>query len=207
MILELYGLPGSGKSTLARKLVASSDKFIIINFINRWERYYFFILFIINHPILFSSWILFLFKNKKLFFYKFHLLSISMAKTQKALRYKKNDKNYIIDEGLVQRILSVSDVVINDSLFNKLLVYLSCVDRFVFVEGGDFYRFTQDSQKFNSPRMKFGQDYFQSWQKLLIDNNRILNHFLFFNTTYAMKIFLYKPDLDEVKKFIVQILV
>ncbi|MFA6466926.1 MAG: hypothetical protein WCV71_03635 [Patescibacteria group bacterium] len=177
MLLELYGLPGSGKSTLAKRLAEiDSSKFVVVNFSNKLSRYFYLLLYIINHPVNFYQWIMFLLQNKKLFIYKLHLLFLSLAKMQKASFIK--NKQALVDEGLLQRVLTISDNLVDDKSLDKLLKYLVSPVHLIIMEGGVFHRFITDEQKDNSPRLKLGQDYFVAWQNMLEKNNNIIKRYL-----------------------------
>lgn len=182
MLIELYGLSGSGKSTLAKNLVSSdSTKFVLVDFKSKVERYFYLLLYIVSHPVNFYQWLIFLLQNKKLFVYKLHLLSLSLAKMQKAKTIKNT--NLLIDEGFLQRILTIADRPVDNKLLSKLLKYLDIVDQLIIMEGGDFYRFTEDKQKDNSPRVKLGKEYFESWKKLQHTNHTIIKKYLAVKTT------------------------
>ncbi|OGY94845.1 MAG: hypothetical protein A2406_04550 [Candidatus Komeilibacteria bacterium RIFOXYC1_FULL_37_11] len=177
MIIELYGLSGSGKSTLARRLVEiDSAKFVLADFSNKLERYFYLLLYLINNPVTFTNWLLFLWQNRKLFSYKLHLLFLSMAKLQKAVLIK--DKKVLLDEGLLQRVLTIADSEIDNRLLDKLLKHLNKLGHLIIMEGGDWQRFVKYSNKENSPRVKMGQEYLESWQNLQSKNNDIIKKYL-----------------------------
>lgn len=201
MLVELYGLPGSGKSTLARELVKVDSRFVVVDFSSKAERYLYLFLYIINHPINFCQWMMFLFKNNKLFIYKAHLLSLSLAKLQKIKN--KKDKIFLIDEGLIQRVLTVADGIVDNKILFKLLKPLNKLDRLVIMEGGDWHRFVNDYQKDNSPRVKLGQEYFQSWQKLQQANDKVIQSYLY--SKDKLKKYKYNKDSTKLEDILVDL--
>ena len=179
MIAEVYGLPGSGKSTIARGLVALPEGVCtLVDFHSKGERYKFILRFVALHPILFVRWMRVLMAHRLLFWYKLHLLSVTFAKVAKAEILSA--PLVLVDEGLLQRLLTVFDRPIEKTQVARLLpkAYRNGTVRIVHMTGGDFYRFESERQKDNSPRVKQGRAYLDAWKELQRENSsRIVSEF------------------------------
>jgi len=174
--VELVGLPGSGKTTLAKKL-SSEQGAEVVNIFSRKEHLKYLLLFLFSHPVSFIFWVLQVIKESNgLLRYKFHLWSLSAARSQKAK--SSNKKVVIIDEGLMQRIFSVYDRKLNEREIKKVIRKIPLSDKVLFCEGGTFERFLEWERGSNSPRMKKGKEYFQQWREVSTKNAETLNNVL-----------------------------
>lgn len=178
MLYELVGLPGSGKTTFARRIsLDHPDEFINVSINSISERIYYLFLFYINNPkvLLFFKKLLDKKENWKLRKYKLHLLYISMAKYQKA---KKTGKaSAIIDEGLFQRVLTISETVLSQKEIEEVISKLPKDIGIIFFDGGDFYRYKNDSNT-KSPRFLLGEKYLNNWKKIITRNASLLRTIL-----------------------------
>lgn len=111
-ILELYGLPGAGKSTLAKELEEKYGAVRIAVPFRTTSR----IKLVVRYPKTFFVWLNIIWrnfwatKNFAIMKYNFSLLFSSLEKIMLA---EKTDASIIVlDEGLLQRFLSYSDVVL-----------------------------------------------------------------------------------------------
>lgn len=180
MVLEFFGPPGSGKSTLAKNLVKrDGNRFQIVHISSFYERMRYCLYFAFSHPISVVYWLSILVRNSyslELFRYKFHLLSISMAKTMKAKMTDGEIK--IIDEGLLQRGLSLFEDILDDNKIRVMISHIPVKCVYLVFSGGKFERFTTESDKENSPRFRRGSDYYEKWQRIVVQNSNTISAFL-----------------------------
>jgi GTPase SAR1 family protein len=175
MIIEFLGLPGSGKSSLIKHIISNepNSKDVLVG--DLFSRIFFCILFSFKHPVKTVFWSQLLFdgaRSYSMFRYKFHLLSKSIAKTEKARHVQAKD--IYIDEGLFQRALSLFENVMTESDLAKILKYIPLPDIIVTMEGGEFDRFLRYEDSADSPRKSMGQEYFDRWIKVLQSNYGIM---------------------------------
>ncbi len=122
VIIELYGKPGVGKSTLARKIAKDYGfSHITSNHVTRKE----YVVLFAKHPYVVLSWLLLIVKNYlrtksiRQFRYNISLLFVSLKKINLARNSK--EEQLIIDEGLVQRFLSYSNIILTEREISRLL--------------------------------------------------------------------------------------
>lgn len=122
IIIELYGIPGSGKSTLART-IATEHGFTHITALGVSRFEYFTLFFHYTYTVL--SWLPLIVRNYlkvksiKHLRYNISLLFVSLKKIR--LAQKSSAQTAIIDEGLIQRFLSYSDLILTDGEIIRLL--------------------------------------------------------------------------------------
>jgi|GEM_PF-1118148 hypothetical protein len=109
MIIEFFGPPGAGKTTIA-KTFCRENKATLIIIANRWERYWYDLVYLIFNPIRFCRLFLIIvcqsFPSLRLFGHKLHRFSGYAAVAVKAARSSvKGD--IVIDEGLAQHFFSL----------------------------------------------------------------------------------------------------
>jgi hypothetical protein len=122
IIIELYGLPGSGKSTLARKIAAEYGfTHVTATSVSRLE----YVTLFCTYTFTVLSWLPLILKNYfkvksiKHFRYNISLLFVSLKKIH--LAQKSKAEKVILDEGLIQRFLSYSDIVLSEKEITRLL--------------------------------------------------------------------------------------
>ena len=174
-IIELYGLPGAGKTTLAKRLVAEYG-FVLSAPILKKTNY---LTLTVQYPSVVYAWLKVITKNHRhtknwsLFTYNVSLLFSSLQKINEA--FKSSAPAVIVDEGLVQRLLSYSDVVLTEKEI-KTLLKISPKGRTIFFVNdrevlGDRY----------SPshvRTKLGEEYLAKWKHNLKQNLTLVTHVL-----------------------------
>ena len=122
IIIELYGIPGGGKSTLARTM-ASEHGFTHITALGVSRLEYLTLFYHYTYTVL--SWLPLIIRNYfkvksiKHLRYNISLLFVSLKKIH--LAQKSPQQKTVIDEGLIQRFLSYSDLVLTDGEITRLL--------------------------------------------------------------------------------------
>jgi hypothetical protein len=170
MIIEFFGAPGAGKSPLMRALLRARPSTREVQAHSRGGVMRSAALFALRHPISFFIWIYTLLTNKGgLLRYKLGLTLRSMAAHAQAESYPYTDL-VVIDEGLLQRILTLFDEPLSPSRVNFLLAHTPMPDLAVVVQGGDFRRFTRKAGYEKSPRVRQGKEQFEQWQKAVAVN-------------------------------------
>jgi hypothetical protein len=121
-IIELYGIPGGGKSTLARTIAAEHGFTHItalgvarLEYLTLFYHYTYTVLLWL--PLIIRNY--FKVKSIKHLRYNISLLFVSLKKIH--LAQKSSEQKLIIDEGLIQRFLSYSDLVLTDREIIRLL--------------------------------------------------------------------------------------
>lgn len=168
MIIEFLGAPGAGKTRLLHSLIRAEDREVRV--VSKMNALRGFLLFSVRHPISVSVWCLILMtRGRSLFRYKTGLMVRAMAARAYAEREEKHRLVYI-DEGMVQRMLTVFDEPIPDN-FARLLLHLTPLpDVVIAVHGGTFERFTLASNRGNSPRLRYGTEALDRWMRAVRGN-------------------------------------
>lgn len=181
MIIEFYGLPGSGKTTIARALEKKDPaKFVYLHTSPRKEIIKLVPLFFIHHIGITIFWLKELFFKcfKSHFFplfrYKLHLLLITFVQYQKAKNYK--NKVVLLDEGFLQRILSIYESRLTKDKIIHYFNHLIKADLIVFTKNSEseFSRFISSSHKDQSPRTKLGEEYLSQWMEITRSNYQMI---------------------------------
>lgn len=178
-IIELFGLPGAGKSTLAEYIASNHSSEYCVVSVNRIERFFYFSIFCIFYPffvIHILRWVRA--SPKKVRRYIVHLFSVSASKTLKSLLYFYfSNKNFIIDEGIFQRILSVSQTVLSrEDAIRHVSKIPKWSRRVLVVEGENFNRYTSSSTQ--SPRSALGDEYLNHWMGVQRENYILIRDIL-----------------------------
>ncbi|HAU07825.1 MAG: hypothetical protein A2568_03510 [Candidatus Yanofskybacteria bacterium RIFOXYD1_FULL_44_17] len=166
MIVELFGLPASGKTTTARKL-ESSFGFKIVKINNKLELFLYNLAFAFLHPVIFSYLFLKLVLNSELFRYKLiNIFLYGNAKYQKAKKYK----NAIIDQGLLQNLLSTPDDILMYSSMKEMASKLFLVDKVIIMDVSIEDSIERSKDRGYWARDRFGTEYLRRWQSCLAEN-------------------------------------
>jgi len=166
--VQFFGLPGSGKTSTLKSLVKNyPDKYILVPSLSRFQRFKLFSLFIFRFPKVSLTFLSFVFKNdKRLWKYVLHLVTNSFAIHLYVLLQKSDKKTFLIDEGIFQRILSVLPKRLTETEAQALVQTLTQISsRVIVISGGNFSRFTLESDRMTSPRNKLGEQYFKDWSE------------------------------------------
>ena len=122
IIIELYGLPGVGKSTLARTLALEHGFFLVpSSSVSRFD----YIALSMRYPLMVGYWLLLIFKNYQVtksikhLRYNISLLFMSLKKILTA--YRSKQLRVVVDEGLLQRLLSCSDILLSKKDIARLV--------------------------------------------------------------------------------------
>ena len=166
MVLECFGLPGSGKTTtLHALLVQNPARFRLVRSGGLGERIAWCMLGLLRYPLLCAQFLhVMLQQASPLRRYTFHLWTMSLAETMKArvFSFLFPRITWCIDEGLTQRLISLSDVPGVESL-ERSMRGLFARHVYLIREGGTFARFTEERIPM-SPRLQVGSEAFARWK-------------------------------------------
>lgn len=178
MIVEFFGIPGGGKTRLLRQLVATLPNASESLVTSRHAIARAVLYFALRHPLSFFVWMSELaFHARGLFRYKLGLLLRAMAALAQAERIDDTHLTFV-DEGLLQRILTVFDKPLSSRHIKFLLTMTPLSDVVVVVRGGEFGRFTVESDRQNSPRVNRGEQQLQEWMQNVRTNARVVESVL-----------------------------
>lgn len=167
--IELYGLPGVGKSTLAKRLQSDYGCVIVSHEPKKWRA----ITLTFRYPKVVFCWLNIIVKNfwetknLSLLTHNISLLLSSLQKIDDAMS-DTSESIKIIDEGLIQRFLSYSDVMLSEKEIERVLAVSPIGTHVVLVNDKEpqSNRYTNT----NNVRAKLGGDYLERWQS----NQRLL---------------------------------
>ena len=163
MIIEFFGEPGSGKTTLLKSTASAlGARAVYVRVDSSIEALARSLLFALAHPAKAFFWFAATVKESRgLFRYKMALVVRSLAAVQKASGVRR--EVVLIDEGLLQRVLSVYDRLLSDEEIRRVLAHAHTAERVVVCRGGDFSRFVSEPDRFNSPRVRAGEEHLRQW--------------------------------------------
>jgi hypothetical protein len=144
---------------------------------SKLEVLFFLKLFALRHPYLFLFWTKQLYKNRgRLFFYKAGLLARSLAAEMKARLTRA--PLVLLDEGLLQRILSLFDRKLTSGEAARLTKRVLLPDLLIYGREGDFSRFTRAHDRGDSPRFRQGPEALEAWMQAVRANALLLREHL-----------------------------
>ncbi len=189
--IQFFGLPGSGKTfTLNSLLKMYPESYKSVPNFSKRERFKLCILFVLRFPrVGIRFFLLLLNNNTKLWSYIAHLVSNSFAAHMYVLLQKEDGKTFLIDEGIFQRILSVSPARFKETEAKKIIRLLYSVpSKVIITKGGDFGRFTLEPDRMMSHRNKLGNEYYKKWSENLVYNFQTISNLISKDvTTYEGK--------------------
>lgn len=186
MIVEFFGVPGGGKTQILRQLVTSIPDAREALVTERFTIARSALSFALTHPLSFIVWMTELcFYANGLFRYKFGLLLRSMAARAEAENRNRSQLMFI-DEGLLQRMLTIFDTPLTRRHITFLLKMTPLSDVVVIVRGGEFGRFVTAHNRLNSPRVKVGEKRFQEWMNNVRANALVVESLLPLYTRVAV---------------------
>lgn len=113
--------------------------------------------------------------DKRIRKYIAHLISVFFA-NQIYIHFVKKDKIYLIDEGVLQRLLSVAPRKFEEDEVTRILQMIKKLNtEVVLMQGGNFSRFTIEPDRMNSARNKLGAEYFNEWADNLRKNFELIS--------------------------------
>lgn len=176
--VQFFGLPGSGKTSLLNSLAQNyPEKYLRVPKFGRGERLTLTLQFAVRFPKVFFSFISLIYRNdKRLWGYISHLVSQSFASHMYAIKNQRDGKLFLIDEGALQRLLTVAPSAFTAQQVGRLVKIqnvLSC--RPVVVTGGDFGRFVSEPDRMMSYRNRLGIEYFKKWSEDMIKNFKTIS--------------------------------
>ncbi len=170
MIIECFGTPGSGKTRLLRELTAALPQSHAVQIVSRKEIVQGATRFALRHPVGFLVWMTeFLLHANGLYRYKLGLLLRAMAARSRAEALPKKTVAFI-DEGMVQRILSLFDKPLSKKHIRFLLRVTPAPDLAIIMKGGDFGRFMTAEDRLGSVRALAGRVPLEQWIKIVTQN-------------------------------------
>ncbi len=204
--VQFFGLPGAGKTVLFRNLLTMyPDIYEYALPFSRTKRTLLCIGFIIMYPLVSVQFLFFIIGNPiSLWSYLGHLVSISCAMhSNLILCFRNKNKIFLIDEGLMQRLLSIVPEILNKNQAKRLVTFLGPLSKnIVVVSGGDFGRFLVASDKMTSRRNQLGDQYMTKWVQRVSQNTEILS-MVFCEEKLSIEIDNHKKDnLNEITKIL-----
>lgn len=170
MIVEFFGTPGAGKTTTIKRLSSQHDLYWV-QVRSKSSVLVYATLFMCRHPLITIFWVDKLVRHGAgMFRYKAALFVRSCAITMKAHMVEKRHHLVIIDEGLLQRSLSIWETVFSEQDTHTIFNHIVTADTYVVFTEGDFARFTKTDDAHNSPRFKKGATYLQQWTPMIQSN-------------------------------------
>lgn len=165
MIIEFFGVPGGGKTQILRQLttlIPNAGESLVPS---RRAIAFGTLHFALRHPLSFLIWMSELAVHANgLFRYKLGLLLRSMAMRTYSEAAARSSVTFI-DEGLLQRMLTIFDNPLSPRHIKFLLRMTPRPDAVIVVRGGEFGRFTAAPNRLNSPRAKKGEKLLQEWMR------------------------------------------
>lgn len=167
VIIELYGLPGGGKTTLARALVKQHGFELIPDSLKKHH----YVTLSVRYPHVVLAWWPLLLqgylktKSFSLFTYNLALFFSSLRKIDRALH--SSSPKVVVDEGLLQRLLSYSDVVHSEATIKRLLSVSPKGTILLLVND---HSVPTDRYSSSHLRAKQGETYLAEWKANLMNN-------------------------------------
>ncbi|MFA7302326.1 MAG: hypothetical protein WC030_01080 [Candidatus Paceibacterota bacterium] len=176
MIVEFLGAPGAGKTYLLRQVTCAED--VVVKVASKKDALYGLSLFAVRHPLAFCVWCVVLCTyGRSLFRYKTGLVVRAMAARMFAEREDARKMIYI-DEGILQRLLTVFDRPLSQREAAFMLRTMPLPDVVVLVRGGDFERFRLAQNRGNSPRVQQGDVALSVWMNGVRESLRAIGAIL-----------------------------
>lgn len=176
--IQFFGLPGSGKTSILNALAEKfPEAYERVPKFTRSERFALALRFARRFPVIATRFAMLILRNNpRLWSYVAHLVSQSFASHAYAIINAKEGKVFLIDEGVLQRLLTVAPKKFNEHVavkFTKLLGDLH--SSVVVTRGGDFGRFVFEPDRMTSYRNRLGPAYFKEWSENLVHNFTIVS--------------------------------
>lgn len=176
--VQFFGLPGSGKTSLLNSLAQNyPDKYLRVPKFGRSERLKLTLQFAVRFPRVFFIFISLIVRNdRRLWSYISHLVSQSFASHMYAIKHRSGEKLFLIDEGVLQRLLTVASREFTVQEIKRLVEMQNILSsRPVVVAGGDFSRFVSEPDRMTSYRNRLGAEYFKKWSKDMVKNFKAIS--------------------------------
>lgn len=171
--IQFFGLPGSGKTSILNALAeAFPSSYERVPKFTKTERLGLALRFVLRFPMIGIKFLSLITRNDpRLWGYVAHLISQSFACHMYAIKHQRNNKYFLIDEGVFQRLLSVAPRRFTEREARRLTASLAKLSsRVVLTRGGDFGRFVFEPDRMTSYRNRLGPKYFKKWSEDLVGN-------------------------------------
>ncbi|MFT5179644.1 MAG: GTPase SAR1 family protein [Candidatus Paceibacteria bacterium] len=170
MIVECVGVSGAGKTALVKKLSEKYGLNVVPDYPSKLYGYYF----ITCHPIFITHFILKLIsessktKTWSLFRFKIAVLRNTIARIEYARFNFSKDEFVFLDEGTMQRMLSVFETKQTEDSYAKWFRYFPHTNMVICVnnKSSDIAQ-----RKVGTRRKKFGEEYVKNWFDTLKNNS------------------------------------
>jgi|SRR3989344_2330894 len=187
-MIEFFGLPGSGKSYLADKK-SNEEGLKILKIHNRFEKYFFALLFFVLHPFFFLFFIKKIVEetknNPSLLRHKIFFLYFDVA--AKDMKSRIRGRQTINDQGIFQFILSIYERKINQEDLCVYRKYLKRDQYFIYIVETDHeIRKKRMQDRRRIPRKVFGEEYVKRWSEISEHNFVIIKDFILANFEYKV---------------------
>jgi GTPase SAR1 family protein len=166
MIVECFGVPGSGKSTLTSKLVEREEFSTVPPYVSRWYS----LLFMLRHPIFTTRWILALLSECKktktwtLLRFKVAVFLNTVGRIEYGHTHFSKEKIVILDEGIMQRMLSLLEERKTEKEFEAWMAYIPRPHTVIFCENMSE---NISKRKVGTKRKQFGDEYAKEYSLVL----------------------------------------
>jgi len=158
MIAECFGVPGSGKSVLTSRLSSRKGFGTVPRYVPRLQSF----LFTVVHPIFVLLWVVTLMRECwqthtwVLFRFKISVFANTIGRIQYADTHAQKENVTILDEGLLQRMLSLFETVQTPKRCALWLRYIPKTRVIVHTKSTDN---VMTKQKLSTQRLQFGSEY------------------------------------------------
>ena len=163
-IVELWGLPGVGKTTLGREFAANGYQFIASG-PRKMNRLKLCALYPLVVLIWCTTFLVGMTKGHSIQVVRYNV-AVFFDSLEKIHCAKKSIQSLVvIDEGMVQRILSIADIVTSDRYIHLLLRWCPIGDITVLVADREV---TKDRYSSDHPRVVANPEAFASWKQAVV---------------------------------------
>lgn len=170
MVIECFGLPGAGKSTVAKRLAKTFNVPVVPMYVSKWYT----VRTVLRHPWFSIQFLIRLLlhshrtKTWRLFMFKQAVFQNTLGRLAWAQQQARKYECIFIDEGLVQRLLSLFETNVEKQNITSLLSGLPPSAAVVVIryQGTDF----TGSKVGEAMRSQQSAEYQAAWQAVIAHN-------------------------------------